>query len=234
MEREQRTIEGEELRIADDESGKIEGYAAVFNRKSVPLGFMGFREQIAPGAFSETIKTADVRALFNHDPSMVLGRTTNGTLTLEEDKKGLRVSIDPPNTTWANDVRELIKRGDVSQMSFGFEMVADEWDESGKTPLRTLRQVNLFDVSPVTFPAYPQTSVKARTMLAEVGLDWDAVIGAMTKRDQGLPVSEAEYKLIEDTIETLRGYLPEPVLPVEVAPVWQRELERFLELADRN
>ena len=82
-----------ELRVDGDDEATISGYAAVFNKKSLPLGFMGFREIVAPGAFAETIKTADVRALFNHDPSMVLGRTRNNTLTLEEDNKGLRVAI---------------------------------------------------------------------------------------------------------------------------------------------
>ncbi len=235
MNREERTYEipeEMELRMDDDNEATISGYAAVFNKKSLPIGFMGFREIVAPGAFKETIQTADVRALFNHDPSMVLGRTRNNTLTLEEDSKGLRVAITPPDTTWANDLRTQIKRRDITQMSFGFEMVEDSWEgEDTKSPVRTLRKVNLFDVSPVTFPAYPQTSVKARSM-TDVEVDWDRVMGAMTKRDHGLPVSEEEYKLIEDTIGTLRGYLPVPELPEESDPVRRQELQRFLDIVN--
>ncbi len=238
MDREERTYdipEDMELRVDGDDSPTISGYAAVFNRKSLPLGFMGFREIVAPGAFKETIKTADVRALFNHDPSMVLGRTKNGTLTLEEDDKGLKVAITPPDTTWANDVRALIKRRDITQMSFGFTTEEDSWEgEDTKTPVRTLRKVNLFDVSPVTFPAYTQTSVKTRN-LTDSSLDWDAILSAMTKRDHGLPVSQEEYRLIEETIEALKGYLPVPELQEEQTPVSLRgrnELSRFLALVN--
>ncbi len=233
MGREERTIEVSkdlELRLDGEDEATISGYAAVFNKKSQPLGFMGFREIIAPGAFTDTIQTADVRALFNHDPNMVLGRTRSNTLTLEEDSKGLRVAISPPDTTWANDLRESIRRRDITQMSFSFEVVEDAWEgEDTKSPTRTLRKVNLYDVSPVTFPAYPQTSVKARSM-TDTDLDWDAIMGAMTKRDQGLPVSEVEYRLIEDTIETLRSYLPVPELPEETDPVRRHELQRYLDI----
>ena len=233
MGREERTIEVSkdlELRLDGEDEATISGYAAVFNKKSQPLGFMGFREIVAPGAFTDTIQTADVRALFNHDPNMVLGRTRSNTLTLEEDSKGLRVAISPPDTTWANDLRESIRRRDITQMSFSFETVEDAWEgEDTKSPTRTLRKVNLFDVSPVTFPAYPQTSVKARSM-TDTELDWDAIIGAMTKRDRGLPVSQEEYRLIEDTIETLRSYLPVPELPEETDPVRRHELQRYLDI----
>ncbi len=230
--REERTIEVSEemeLRVDGDEEATISGYAAVFNKKSLPLGFQGFREMIAPGAFTETIKTADVRALFNHNPDMVLGRTRSNTLTLEEDQKGLKVAITPPDTTWANDLRESIRRRDITQMSFSFETVEDLWEgEDTKSPLRTLRKVNLFDVSPVTFPAYPQTSVKARNMLTETDLDWDAILGVLTKRDHGIVLTNSDYGLIEDTIEALRSYLPTPVLPVDVDPVRLPKLDRAL------
>ena len=231
--REERTIECEELRIEDGDEGTILGYAAVFNKKSQPLGFLGFREQIAPGAFADTIKGDDIRALFNHDPNMVLGRTRNSTLALEEDNKGLRYVITPPNTTWADDLRVSIKRGDITQSSFGFEVVDDSWEgEDTKSPLRTLRKVNLFDVSPVTFPAYTQTSVKARSM-TDLDMDWDAIIGALTKRDKGISLNESDYTLIEETIEALRGYLPVPELPADVDPVSHQRLQRYLKLAER-
>jgi len=144
-----------ELRAASD--GKIVGYAAVFNKLSQDLG--GFREKIAPGAFAESIKNDDIRALHNHDSNYVLGRNTSGTLRLYEDKKGLRVEIIPPNSQWAKDLRESIRREDVNQMSFAFTALDDTWEENGR--LRILNKVRLHDVSVVTYPAYENTEVQA-------------------------------------------------------------------------
>lgn len=140
---------------------QIVGYAAVFNKMSEDLG--GFREVIKPGTFKKTIQEADIRALFNHDPNYVLGRNKSGTLRLEENSKGLKVIIDPPKTHWADDLMESMSRGDITQMSFGFQTVKDSWiEEEGKELLRELREVRLFDVSPVTYPAYPDTKVGLR------------------------------------------------------------------------
>lgn len=149
-----------ELR-ADENDGKIRGYAAVFDSLSEDLG--GFREKIAKGAFSDTLN-ADVRALWNHDANIVLGRTTAGTLTLREDNHGLAIEIDPPNTQQANDLLISIRRGDVSQMSFGFYTKDDSWEKRDGENIRTLRKVELFDVSPVTYPAYSDTSVATRSL----------------------------------------------------------------------
>lgn len=149
-----------------DEEGKqkkLVGHAALFN-KITDLGW--FREKIEPGAFAETIKNDDIRALWNHDKNFVLGRTSAETLSLKEEKKGLAVEIDPPPTTWANDLMVSIERGDVSQMSFAFQVTKEEWnyaDKKNETDLRTLKKVKLFDVSPVTFPAYPDTDVALRS-----------------------------------------------------------------------
>ncbi|HFD40872.1 MAG TPA: HK97 family phage prohead protease, partial [Anaerolineae bacterium] len=131
--REIRTGYGE-VRALDAPAGeetarpRIIGYAARFNVWSEELG--GFRERILPGAFAETIRAGtDIRALWNHNRDLVLGRTTNGTLRLFEDDQGLRFEIDPPETTWARDALISIQRGDVNQMSFGFEAIEDEWRE---------------------------------------------------------------------------------------------------------
>jgi len=160
-------VEAVEIRAKDDGAATISGYAAVFHKETVIGGMWGFREQIAPGAFDAAIKDDDVRALFNHDPNQLLGRTTNDTLKLSTDKKGLRYDVALPDTAVARDVRTLIQRGDVTGSSFGFTVTEDDWDESevkkGKLPLRTIRSVSLYDVSPVTYPAYPQTSVTARS-----------------------------------------------------------------------
>lgn len=157
---------GAEIRIdggGDAEPSRIVGHAAVFNALSEDLG--GFREKIAPGTFAKTIKADDIRALFNHDSAFVLGRNKAGTLDLEEDREGLAISIDPPDTTFARDLLVSIERGDISQMSFGFRTVSDEWaDQDKQTPVRTLTEVRLLDVSPVTFPAYPQTDVALRAL----------------------------------------------------------------------
>lgn len=151
------TEEGEEV-----EERKITGYAAVFNKLSEPL--WGFREKIDKGAFMDSVKSDDIRALWNHNPDYVLGRNKSGTLQLEEDDRGLKIEITPPETQWAKDLMTSIKRKDVNQMSFGFRTETDEWDHSDeKNVVRTLKKVRLFDVSPVTYPAYPQTKVAVRT-----------------------------------------------------------------------
>lgn len=151
-----------EVRAAgENEPPVISGYAAVFNELSEDLG--GFREKIAPGAFAKTLG-ADVRALFNHDSNLVLGRTKSGTLKLAEDSRGLRVEFTPPDTATARHIVEAMKRGDVDQMSFGFVTRADKWEKDEEGPVRTLLDVELFDVSVVTYPAYPQTAAAVRSM----------------------------------------------------------------------
>lgn len=153
-----------ELRIEDGETPKIMGYAAKYNAWSVDLG--GFREIIRPGAFSRAIsEQQDVRALVDHDASMILGRTKSGTLRMTEDSVGLRVEIDPPDTSIARDVMQSIRRGDIDGMSFGFVTRKDEWRHNkGGEMQRELIDVDLFDVSVVTYPAYPDTSVAMRSL----------------------------------------------------------------------
>lgn len=156
-----------ELRVEGAaEKRKIVGYAAVFNSLSEDLG--GFNEQIAPGAFKKAIRSSDARALWNHDPNYVLGRQSSGTLKLREDKKGLWMEITPPKTTFARDLMHLIERGDIDQQSFGFTIKREKWefDEDEEKPaLRTLVEIDrLYDVSPVTYPAYQETSVALRML----------------------------------------------------------------------
>ncbi len=159
----------DQVRVETREDGKrrIVGHAAVFNQLSEDLG--GFREQIAPGAFAEAIKSDDVRALYNHNPDHILGRNMAGTLSLAEDARGLAIEIDPPDTQIARDLLVSMERGDINQMSFGFSVKPNgqNWanDDAG-TVIRTLTRVRLYDVSPVTFPAYPQTDVAARALTA--------------------------------------------------------------------
>lgn len=154
----------------DAEPPRLVGYAAVFHQEAV-IGSL-FREQIAVDAFDGALGRDDVRALFNHDPNYVLGRTTAGTLRLQVDARGLRYEVDPPATQWAQDLMRTIARGDVSQSSFAFRVTHDEWTApatAGGLPLRTVRAVELFDVSPVTYPAYNETSIAARDAAAVAG-----------------------------------------------------------------
>lgn len=171
MKHERRLFTVDELRVAADDKRTISGHAAVFNKDSEPM--YGFVERVASGAFADSLGVDDVRALFNHDPNIVLGRNKAGTLRLSEDKTGLAVEIDPPDTQAARDLMVSMTRGDVSQMSFGFTVLEDEWkfDRENDITYRTLTKVRLFDVSPVTFPAYPDTDVSVRSLkdIAEEG-----------------------------------------------------------------
>ena len=175
---ERRRLDAAEFRVVRDDSGKLKmlsGYGAKYNARSLPLGwFEEFREVIAPGAFDETLaKGDDVRFLFNHDPNIVLGRTTSRTLRLSSDSIGLKFEVEPPDTQAARDIMTTIDRGDVSQCSFGFRTLDDDWseDQSDGTLIRTLLKVALYDVSAVTYPAYPDTEVSVRSLegLLEAG-----------------------------------------------------------------
>lgn len=156
-----------ELRVAENDGGGsyIEGHAAVFDSWSETLGgIFPFKEIVRKGAFNESIGKDDIRALFNHDPNYVLGRNRAGTLELVEDDIGLRVKITPPDTSWAKDILTSIRRGDITQMSIGFIVEDDKWSTKDGMDVREIRKVQLFDVSPVTFPAYTATDVGVRAM----------------------------------------------------------------------
>ncbi len=158
---EHRTYPVSELRVEDGDKPKLRGYAAVFNVLSEEL--FGFREKIAPGAFKKSIK-GDVRAFVNHDSSHIIGRTKSGTLRLKEDATGLLIEIDPPNTSPGRDIVESIRRGDITQMSFGFRTRKEHWETENGENIRTLLDLDLLEVSPVVFPAYPDTSVAVRSL----------------------------------------------------------------------
>jgi hypothetical protein len=160
---EKRTMGTIEVRESEGEEMILEGYAAVFNSET-DLGH--FREVIKPGAFDD-VMTNDVRALINHDPNLVLGRTTNGTLELSQDERGLKYRVKLGAQQYAKDFYESVKRGDISQSSFAFTIDKQSWNEE-----RTVRSVDkvrqLLDVSPVTYPAYAAATVQARDLQPEV------------------------------------------------------------------
>jgi HK97 family phage prohead protease len=152
----------EERTVGDKKVPVLVGYASVFGKRSVDLG--GFTEEVAPGAFAKSIRADDVVALVDHDSSMILGRMSAKTLALSEDATGLRMEIDLPDTSVGRDVAVSVKRGDIRGASFGFRTIADEWNTKGGMAHRTLLEAQLRDVSPVTFPAYPDTSVAMRSL----------------------------------------------------------------------
>ena len=161
---ERRFIPLEELEIrAGDDGAAIKGYAAVFEKLSGKM--WGFREKIQSGAFASSLNSKrNIKALWNHNPDYPLGSTKNSTLMLEEDEKGLRFELVLPETNWGKDALESIKRGDTDGVSFGFRTKKDAWDETDpKNIVRTLVDVDLIEISPTPFPAYPQTSVGVRS-----------------------------------------------------------------------
>lgn len=159
-------LQNVEMRAAAEGEGRtLVGYAALFDTPSQDMGFV---EIIRAGAFTKTIKENDIRALWNHDDRFVLGRNKAGTLHLSEDERGLLVAIDLPDAQWAQDLAVTIERGDVNQMSFSFRTIRDAWTrgEDGQPDIRELLEVRLYEVSPVTFPAYEETEISVRALRA--------------------------------------------------------------------
>lgn len=151
-----------EFRFSGDDKRTLEGYAAVF---ASPYSLGRFDEVIQPGAFSRAISEGqDVRALIDHDPARIIGRTKNNTLEMREDSRGLHTRINLPDTQEARDLSTLIERGDLDAMSFGFTVQSDRWEKKEGRKVRYIEDVDLFDVSVVAYPANPDTSVALRSM----------------------------------------------------------------------
>jgi HK97 family phage prohead protease len=196
-----------ELRAVENGDGMtFTGYAAVFNSPSEPLPFI---ERIAPGAFKRSLKARnDIKLLWNHDTGSVLGSTRAGTLKLEEDNYGLRVTATLPPTTLGNDVKVLVQRGDISAMSFGFSVPAngDSWNTEGTE--RTLRSVRIHEVSIVAFPAYQQTAGTAAVrsfdgVAKRAEVDADQLADAMLAIEDGKDLSLEQSELLTKVIQRL-------------------------------
>ena len=205
---EKRTMGTIEVREADSDDMVLEGYAAVFNSET-DLGH--FREVIKPGAFDD-VMTNDVRALINHDPNLILGRTENGTLELSTDERGLKYRVKLGNQQYAKDFYESVKRGDISQSSFAFTIKDQSWNEE-----RTVRSVDkvrqLLDVSPVTYPAYAAATVQAR--------------------DQQLELDDAIAEAVADTDTTTNEpQIQEPMNLNEMKATRAKHADRFEELVN--
>jgi len=147
---------------AEEEKRTIAGYAVKWNELSEQLGF--FREKFSKGAFKDSLLDKQQMALWNHNTDVVLGSTRNQTLRLSEDEVGLRFEIDLANTTQANDIYELVKRGDINGVSFGFYAELEDWEDRSDTAVRTINRADLIEISPTPFPAYSQSEVNVRSL----------------------------------------------------------------------
>lgn len=187
-----------------DEGMTFEGYAAVFNSDSHPLPFI---ERIAPGAFKRSLRARnEIRLLWNHDMGEVLGSTRSGTLQLEERDRGLYVRAVLPNTTRGRDTAELLRRGDVNAMSFGFTVPSggDEWDSNGTR--RTLKSIRLHEVSIVANPAYPETTAAVRNLdgIAERNsVDTEVLEDALLKLENGEELTTEQSDLLSKVVQSL-------------------------------
>ncbi len=205
---EKRTMGTIEVRESDGDEMTLEGYAAVFNSET-DLG--AFREVIRPGAFDDVMDN-DVRALINHDPNLILGRTSNGTLELSTDQRGLKYKVKLGDQQYARDFYESVKRGDISQSSFAFTIDKQSWNEE-----RTVRSVDkvrqLLDVSPVTYPAYAAATVQAR--------------------DQQLDINEVIADAVADTdTENNEPQIPQQMNLNEMKATRAKHADRFEELVN--
>lgn len=200
---EERQMAVSELRAADaDSTPLITGHIAVFEQLSIDIG--NFREQVMPGAFSKSIKEADIHHYFNHDTNVVLGRNRSGTLRLSEDNKGLYIENDPPNTQLVRDmVLEPIRRGDIDQGSFAFLPVRQEWGRKDGELIRTLHEVRLFHTSIVPKGAYPQADVALRAMATAANIDFSTLATISGKCHHNIALSDEESAFLKDTIQKL-------------------------------
>jgi uncharacterized protein len=188
-------FQGNEYQITKN---KLEGYGAIFNAKTQL--FPGLTETIRSGSFAKTLQeNPDVLCSYNHDMNMVLGRTNSKTLKVAEDTKGLHYSVDLPNTTFATDLRESIDRGDVSGSSFMFQVIKDKWTGTSQDQLRSITEVRLFELGPVSMPQYTQTSVSLRSKDNE--FDFDKFQFIYLKQIRGNTLDAEEVRFIKNIFD---------------------------------
>jgi len=200
------------------------GYAAVFDSESEDLG--GFRETMAPGSFTKTLaergrsKKSPVKMFLNHDWNVVLASTygKTPTLRLEEDERGLLVDADLPDNEWGRPVRDAVVRGDISSMSFGFNVTKDEYNEDRTQ--RRVTEVKLWEVSPVTaWPAYPATSASVRRLAELAGADDDELEDAVRVLFSEDQLDEAQHELL---LRAVNARSTAPVIRQDTADLYAR------------
>ena len=189
MNEELRDVADHEVEIREHDGTKIlSGKGVAYGVWSLDLG--GFKERIRYGSATETLEKGDIRILFNHDSKAVLGRKSAGTARFTEEKRGIIYEADLPDTADGRDVKELVARKDITGNSFRMMVPADgeEWKREGDLIKRTITKMELTEMGPQTFPAYPQTNVSLRTAILERGIE-----------ALGIPAGEAK-----DLIEAYR------------------------------
>ena len=226
--RELRFVAANDVQVRQTENDTIgfAGHAAVFDKRANIMGL--FTESIAPGAFSKTVNDGDVRFLINHDPNYVLARNRAGTMLLSEDEIGLSVDADMAPTSYARDLEISLGRGDIDQMSFAFRTVKDSWDwPDDGLPHRTLEELQLFDVSVVTYPAYEETDAGLRSRAFDQlrrALDLDETTAArlLESLDAGeldpelVPAIEAAEEALRSLVSTAEPVRNHSVVSLDV------------------
>jgi HK97 family phage prohead protease len=212
---------------ASSDGMSFTGYAAVFNSPSEPLPFT---EVIKEGAFKRSLKSRnEIKLFMNHNTDVVLGSTRAGTLKLTEDSRGLLAQAELPDTSAGRDLSVLMKRGDVSSMSFGFSVPpkGDAWSQDGST--RELHQVRLHEVSIVTgFPAYEATTASVRSLdilATRTAVDVDALSDAITRLEAGETLEPSHADLISEVVSKLRGDKPNEM---ELLEIKRKQLDLML------
>lgn len=182
-----------------------------YKRASEDLG--GFIEFVQPGAFSRTLKDNNIRALWAHNTQYVLGNSRAGTLTFEDREDGLHFDIEVPNTSWANDLFETVSRRDAPGVSFGFDVISDQWTDLDKDcAKRDLLEVRLYEVSVgVAFPAYPDSDSggSMRALGLKNGIDFEQIASALTRAKDTGKVQERDIDLFKRTVDALNRMLPD-------------------------
>ena len=219
-----------EMRAVDASGMKFSGYAAVFNSASRDLG--GFVEFIKPGAFARSLASRNkIMLLWNHDTSMPLASTRNGSLTLREDARGLFVEATLPDTTLGRDIAAQVRSGLTDSMSFGFQVKRDSWNATGDQ--RTLEDVALFEVSLVTSEAYSATAgtVSVRNYVAtadKTEIDVDVLAEAMNDFEQGNELSPEKAGVIQAVLEKLTTPSVEETASPELLAIKRKQFELLL------
>ncbi|MGH3848557.1 MAG: HK97 family phage prohead protease [Pseudonocardiaceae bacterium] len=216
--REVRALSHLAVRAAGDTPPTITGYAAVFNQ-SADIGW--FHEMFLPGAFARALRESqDVRALVDHDPALILGRTKPGTLALHEDDHGLAVEITVPDTQLGRDTVESIKRGDLDGMSIGFSVRTDTWRMQDGADLREVMDVDLFDISIVAYPAFIGTSAQVRSAAGLIGIDDDDLLRALLRAKHHLTLRPEDRAFLREVRQWL-----DPAIVTDPEP-WTADLLR--------
>ena len=206
-----------EVRTKESGDDKIiEGYAAVFDTPALISDWMGtYREYVRSGAFAKTLQeNKNIKGLHQHDPRLVLGSVSNNTLVLGTDTCGLAFKAMLPKTTYASDLWESVKRGDVDQCSFGFRTMKDNWyeekskDEKGNQVVmmaRDLLEVQLIEVTVTPFGAYEQTQASARSIDLE-GMSFETLSGVLFRASKGLELNEEGKEILKRGMNILQKY----------------------------